>query len=317
MGHRVRSAFYEQTRIKSAIFSKTLPKKSILMVSKMLPGAAILIAMAGLASQAGAQEWIEFETIDQSALPIVRADLNGIRGHRLVLDVGFNDLLLDTMLVDGAGMKLAERGEVQEIDFYGRTERVPVAYVQTLSLGTAEFQLVRTLLIEGEDGTGAGGLRSYGRIGRDILEPLRLTIHYPRHLLYMEASPAEDVPAGSVTFEGVGRFLLVPVVLSGEEGPVEATFVLDPGTSTSLMDKSFAEKNGLAPKRANETVVSAVDVGGFHAESVPVLLGDIRQLPYDGQAVGVIGADVMSSISVTYDFARDLVWLTRLDEDAS
>jgi len=287
------------------------------MLKKSLTRVVTLVWIAFAAVHAQAQEWIPFETIESSALPIVRASVNGIGGHRLVLDVGFNDLLLDTMLVDGAGMKLQEKGEIQEIGFYGKKEQVPVAYVQTLQFGTAKFQLVRTLLIEGEDGTGAGGLRSYGRIGRDILEPLRLTIHYPRHLLFLEPSPADEVPEGGVTFTGAGRFLLVPVRLESAEGVVEAPFVLDPGTSNTLMDKKWAASNGLAEKRANDTVVPRVDIGGFSATDAPVLLGDIRSLPYDGEPVGVIGADVMSSISITYDFARALVWLTRLDPDAS
>ena len=73
--------------------------------------------------------------------------------------------------------------------------------------------MVKTLLVEGEDGTGSGGLRSYGRIGRDILEPLRMTVHYPRKLFFMEPAPQGDIPPGGVFYETVGRFLLVPVRL--------------------------------------------------------------------------------------------------------
>ena len=135
-----------------------------------LPKVVVLLgAMLVSGAELRAQEWVEFELIESSALPIVRAKVNGMGGHRLVVDIGFQDLLLDTMLVDGAGMKLVSRGEVQEIDFYGRKELVAVSYLQTLEIGKAKFELVRTLLIDGEDGTGSGGLRSYGRIGRDIL----------------------------------------------------------------------------------------------------------------------------------------------------
>ena len=266
---------------------------------------------------ATAQEWIPFETIEHSALPIVRASVNGIGGHRLVLDVGFNDLLLDTMLVDGAGMELVNRGELQEIDFYGKEESVPVNYVQSLVLGEAEFQLVRTLLIEGEDGTGMGGLRSYGRIGRDILEPLRITVHYPRQLLYMESSPSDEVPPGGVTFSSAGRFLLVPVSLPSENGTVEGNFIIDPGTSLSLMDREWATSNRVAPKKAPDIRLQGVTVGGFEPEEVSLVLGDMHALPYDGEPVGVFGADVLRQLSVTYDFARDLLWLTLVPKDES
>ncbi len=285
-----------------------LPKVVVLLV-------AMLVVASG--RELRAQEWIKFELIETSALPIVRCKVNGMGGQRLVLDVGFEDLLLDTMLVDGAGMKLVSRGEVQEIDFYGRKETVPVSYVQTLELGKLKFELVRTLLIEGEDGTGSGGLRSYGRIGRDILESLRLTVHYPRQLLFIEPSPENDVPEGGVTFTTEGRFIYVPVRLEKEGGYEDATFVLDPGTSGTAIDRRWAADTKLANKKASQTDIAVVEIGGFRREHVPMLLADMHQLPYDGNPAGVIGSDVLRTISVTYDFARDLVWLTELGDDES
>ena len=287
-----------------------------------LPVAVVLLVglfwlEAGRYAQ-GAQEWIEFETIDQSALPIVRSRLNGMGPHRLVIDVSFKELALDTIIVEGAGMQLVSRGEEEEIDYYGRKEKVPVAYLQTLELGGAKFQLVRTLLIEGEDATGMGGLRSYGRIGRDVLEPLRMTVHYPRRLLLLEPSPSE-VPPGGVTYTSAGRFLLVPVRLEREGAmeEVEVNFVLDAGTSSTVLDRRWAADTGFAEKKASHTVIPKLRVGDFSTEGMPVLLGEMHELPYDGQPVGVIGADLLNRISVSYDFARDLVWLKRVEKDAS
>ena len=120
---------------------------------KLPVAVVLLVGLFGLEAgryAQGSQEWIKFETIDQSALPIVRSRLNGMGPHRLVIDVSFKKLALDTVIVEGSGMKLASRGEKEEIDYYGKKEKVPVAYLQTLELGGAKFQLVRTLLIEGE-----------------------------------------------------------------------------------------------------------------------------------------------------------------------
>jgi hypothetical protein len=285
-----------------------------------LPQAVVLLTLgiATIGTELDAQEWTKFELIETSALPIVRARLNGIGHQRLVLDVGFEDLLLDTLLVDGSGMELISRGEAQEIDFYGKKETVPVSYLQTLEVGDARFELVRTLLIEGEDGTGSGGLRSYGRIGRDILEPLRLTVHYPRQLLLFEPSPASDVPSGGVTYTAEGRFIYVPVKLGKEDGGYEdATFVLDPGTSGTAVDRKWAVDNKLANKKTPQTDIAFIEIGGFRREQVPVLLADMHALPYDGNPAGVIGSDVMRTLSVTYDFARDLVWLAEVGDDES
>jgi len=279
-------------------------------------------APASLLSQSapgGKAQWIRFETIDQSALPIVRAKLNGSGGHRLVIDPSFKDFVLDTLVVDGSGLKLPAQGQA-EIDYYGRKEKVPVVVLDELKVAEIEFSNVRTLLIEGEDGTGSGGLRSYGRIGRDLLEPLRLTVHYPRRLLYLESSPAE-VPEGGATFESSGRFLTVPVFLSragAETGAEEEVrFILDAGTSGTLLDKKWAAEKGFAPKGANGAEIASLRVGAFEAKNLKVVLGTMKDLPYGGSAVGVIGADVLLGLSVTYDFPRDLIWLVPAKKEAS
>jgi hypothetical protein len=289
---------------------------------KLPVAVVLLVGSFGLEAELGAQEWIKFETIDQSALPIVRSRLNGMGPHRLVIDVSFKELALDTLIVEGSGMELLSRGEEEEIEYYGRKETVPVRYLQTLQLGGATFQLVRTLLIDGEDATGMGGLRSYGRIGRDVLETLRLTVHYPQRLLLLEPSPSE-VPPGGVTYTSAGRFLLIPVRLEREgEGvtedvDVEVNLVLDAGTSNTVLDRRWAADAGFAKKKASQTVIPKFSVGAFSTEGLPVLLGEMHELPYDGKPVGVIGADLLNRISVSYDFARDLVWLKRVEKDAS
>lgn len=269
---------------------------------------ALIASAASLAAQDGTSDWVKFETIDQSALPIVRARLNGSGGYRMVLDVGFNDFIIDTMLVAGSGLKLASQGKQATIDFYGKKEKVPIAMLDELRIGDLKFSRVRTLLVEGEDGTGWGGLRSYGRIGRDLLEPLRLTVNYPRRLLYLEPSP-DEVPPGAVSLRSAGRFLLVSAVVSGEGFSEEVPFVLDSGTSGTLIDRKWAADKGLAPEDAPAAELKGLQIGNLRIADVPVHMGVMKALPYEGDAVGVIGADLLLGLSVTYDFARDLIWL--------
>jgi hypothetical protein len=282
-----------------------------------LSASADLYSQTASVGQTGQTEWIHFETIDQSALPIVRVKLNGSGGHRLVIDPSFNDFVLDTLVVDGSGLKLAAQGQA-EIDYYGRKEKVPIAVLDELRVGELAFSMVRTLLVEGEDGTGMGGLRSYGRIGRDLLEPVRLTVHYPRRLLFLESSPPE-VPAGGATFESSGRFLMVPVLLSreGAEEPEQVHFIIDAGTSGTVLDKKWAVEKGFAPKGATGAEIASFRVGSFEAKKLQVALGVMKELPYGGTAVGVIGADLLLGLSVTYDFPRDLIWLVSAKEKAS
>ena len=59
-----------------------------------LPKVVVLLgAMLVSAAELRAQEWVKFELIESSALPIVRGKVNGMGGHRLVVDVGFRDLV--------------------------------------------------------------------------------------------------------------------------------------------------------------------------------------------------------------------------------
>jgi hypothetical protein len=274
---------------------------------------------ASTAAPAVTSEWIDFECIDESALPIVRVALNRSGGHRLVLDVGFNDFVLDTLIVDGTGLKLPGAGEAV-IDYYGKKEKVPVVALDELKIGGLEFRNVRTLLIEDEDETGRGGLRSYGRIGRDLLEPLRLTVHYPRRLLMLEPSPASEVPPGGASLSSSGRFLLVPVTLTWEKGSEEVPFILDAGTSSTLIDRKWAVERGIAEKGAHGVKIPKVRIAGFELESLPVVLGEMKVFPYEtfeGRAVGVLGADVLLGLAVTYDFARDLVWFVTAKQEPS
>ena len=288
-----------------------------------LPRAVGLLAWGlAVSGSAAAQDWIPFETIDQSALPIVRVSLNGISGQRLLLDFGFEDMLLDSLLVDGAGLELGSRNESQTIDFYGQKENVPVRYVQSLVVGRAEFQSVRTLLVDGDDATSVGGIRSYGRTGRAIFEPLRVTIHYPRQLLLLEESPADEVPDGSVSFRTDDRFMLVSIRVLGTGGELatgeEALFIVDPGTSNSVLDKRWADKAKLPTSDSgSHAIAPTIEIGGFQQEEMPFLLGEMRELPYQLDAVGVLGADLLAELSLTYDFARDLVWFTQVEKGPS
>lgn len=286
--------------------------------SAILVLAALVSAISAGSVRARSSEsrdWIAFETIEQSALPIVRVGLNGSGPyHRVVLDVGFKEFILDATIVAGMGIELVGANEFETIDFYGREEKVPVGYLEELAVGDAQFRMVRTLLVEGEDGTGSGGLRSYGRIGRDVLEPLRLTVHYPRHLLYLEASPDEEVPEGGVEYRTEGRFLLVPVTLSREGYAKEASFVLDTSTPMSLLDHKWAVKHGFAGKKESQARIPELGLGAFRAEETPFFLGTMRELAYEGRPVGVLGADLLRTLSVTYDFSRDRLWLVAVDE---
>ncbi|HJS73464.1 MAG TPA: hypothetical protein VJ921_04195, partial [Vicinamibacteria bacterium] len=129
-------------------------------------------------------------------------------------------------------------------------------------------------------------------------------------------SPPE-IPAGGAKFESSGRFLMIPVTLSREGAVEEALFILDAGTSGTVLDKKWATSKGFAPKGASGAEIPSLRVGDFEAKKLPVVLGVMKELPYGQSAVGVIGADLLLGLSVTYDFPRDLIWLVPAKEEAS
>jgi hypothetical protein len=251
--------------------------------------------------------WIPFNVPSDSALPLVKVKLNGREGQPLVIDYSVHEVLLDTLLVVGTGMKLTNQGETAEIEYYGTKEKVEVVYLDSLEVGNVGSRNVRTFLIELGDDIGVrDGLRAYGRVGLEFLEPFRLTVHYPRKLLLLEPSPQGEIPEGSASIERVERAIAVDVLVNEA---VLGRFVMDPSASVMAVDQKWAEKNGLAEKKAQDAVLPSLRVGSFKVENLHVRLREMRKLPYGGEPVGVIGASLLRQLSVTYDFPRSLVWL--------
>lgn len=278
------------------------------------------IVFASLASVpfpalAQTSEWIGFETTDQSALPIIRASLNGSEGHRLVMDVSFLDNVLDNTIVAGSGMELASRNEEKTIDYYGRSESVPVAYLTRLSIGDVLFQTVPVLIVEGDDSTVLGGIRSYGRIGRETIKQLRLTIHYPRRLMLFDASPEDIIPPNGESFDAEKRFIELQVSIATPEGVREIPFVYDAGSSTTVLDRRWAAKTGLSKRSSASATLDSLRVGNVHKKEFRIALGDMRELPYPGDPLGIIGTDLIRELSVTFDFPRSMIWLQPIDDD--
>ena len=284
-----------------------------------LVGISVLLAEAPAAAQSLKTGWIPFEMIAQSALPIVRVSLNKSEAYRLVLDPSFKEIVLDMAIVAGRNMSLLNSENEVEIDYYGKKGEVPVAYLDEIAIGDLSFQKVMTLLVEGDDTTTIGGIRSFGRIGRSILEPLRLTVHYPRQLLLFEEAP-DEVPSGSVPYVMKGRFMSIPAEVTTPHGPREITVVFDPGASGSVIDRKWAIEQGLAEKDQDRAEIPAIRISGLLVEETTVFLGVMKELPYRDkkekfEPLGLIGADVLLGLSVTYDFSRDLLWLVQVEKN--
>ncbi len=95
---------------------------------------------------------------------------------------------------------------------------------------------------------------------------------------------------------------------------VSTTFIVDPSVAICLLDRNWARDQKLAEKDDKVIELESLTVGGFTEARVPVQLVEMRKLPYQGQPVGVLGSSVLRHLSVTYDFARGLIWLRALED---
>jgi hypothetical protein len=277
----------------------------IVIVAMLAVGLASLMVSGGQGS-ASQSKWTPFETAADSLIPIVGARLNRGEAYRLALDINVSEVMLDEFLVDGTGMKLEQQGETTEIEYYGSKEKVPVAYLETLEVGGVARNGIRTLLIRGDDIGARDGMPTYGRIGTNFLEPLRLTIHYPRKLFYLEPSPEGEVPPGGVGFSIEEKYLTVDAEVNGS---LVGRFVIDPAASITMLDEKWARKNGLAEKDAHRVDLASFRLGDFTAQNVAAILENMKKMPYKNRPVGVIGASLLETTAVTFDFPRSLVWL--------
>jgi hypothetical protein len=256
--------------------------------------------------------WTRFESIEQSGIPVVYARLNGSEGYRLALDFSVASVLLDEFLIAGTGMELVNRGEIEEIDYYGAEEKVEVNYLDSLVLGGVEKRGVKALIIKGDDLGSGAGIPIYGRVGRNFLESFRLTVFYPRNLFLLEPSPESDVPPGGARFELNERAFEVDAVVNGVHS---VRFIVDPGASFTMIEKKWAIEHGLATKNSHRLDLASVQVGGFLGEGIPAILEEKKKLPYVGEFAGVIGASLLVELAMTYDFPRNLLWLRRPEGD--
>ncbi len=278
-----------------------------------MQGALVLASLSAVTAEAVQKpQWTKFESIEQSGIPIVLARLNGSEGYRLALDFSVASVLLDEFLIAGTGMELVNRGEIEEIDYYGSEEEVEVKYLDSLILGGIEKRGVKALIIKGDDLGSGAGIPIYGRVGRNFLESLRLTVYYSRNLFLLEPSPEGDVPPGGARFELNERAFEVDAEVNGVHS---VRFIVDPGASFTMLEKKWAIEHGLATKKSHRVDLASIQVGGFLGEEIPAILEEKKKLPYEGEIAGVIGASLLVELAMTYDFPRNLLWLRHPEGD--
>jgi predicted aspartyl protease len=134
------------------------------------------------------------------------------------------------------------------------------------------------------------------------------------------ASQSRTLPVHVVRYATGRTLVLAGVCLSGQ-GPFD--FVVDTGASTTVIDRSVADRVDLGDRSAPFTITAIGScrrsvvvahtarwsVGGVDLAPQPVIVGPLR-IPYLPTVVGLLGSDVLSSFgSVRFDFSAQTLTL--------
>jgi predicted aspartyl protease len=206
--------------------------------------------------------------------------------------------------------------------------------------GTADFYMVKLpgLAIDGIEFSEqtaianpiAGLLKSFeeteigGVLGYDFLSRFTTSIDYERRLLSFFEPDSFVARGGAVAVEAplLHNIFSLPVAIDGK---YRGTFLLDTGANSSVIQGSFAKKNGLTEGRrtveiavrgaggAEEASLCRLDslaIGGVTLRSpVLAIVSGTKGLSALEAVDGVIGNDVLERFTVTLDYKKQQVYL--------
>jgi len=146
-------------------------------------------------------------------------------------------------------------------------------------------------------------------IGTLLLNPVESVARHTRNTPDADGHP---MPECRVPVSVRNGFL---VLAAGQIGGVEARFVVDTGTSPSILNARLARKMGLEvgggtliavgrAVKSGHAVVPELDLGPIHATGLPVNVMDLSQLEKSlgTEIAGLIGMDVLGRASFRLDY---------------
>ncbi|HEX9760698.1 MAG TPA: aspartyl protease family protein [Candidatus Acidoferrales bacterium] len=177
------------------------------------------------------------------------------------------------------------------------------------------------------------GRENDGILGYDFLSRFVVEIRYAESLVILHDPAAFTAPAGArqvpfTLFAGRLPQISARVKMSGRE-PITAPFVLDTGARPAMVfARPFAERTRLRESLAREVPVLGggglgtaasnrvagriewLDFGGFQLKGVPANFPQAQSGFFANQEnAGVIGAEVFSRFTLTFDYRRGKLYL--------
>jgi len=264
------------------------------------------------------------------ALPV---SINGSKPLRLLLDTGASGLLLNTKPAAAIGLDPIATQTVRGIGDEGeRTGDVAVA--ERVKIGDVEFSNCTVVISDKETLTGQDGI-----VGADIFDKFLVTIDIQKMLLQLDPLPAHKTPpkvedwqdseaapqfANFTSFWRVGHDILLStrVVSSRVRDAKPVLFLIDTGSSTSLIDPDYARQFGSVGKedlvqmrgasgkvRSVQSTTQLTFEFGHYRQPVPEMLAIPleKNEPNSPRMTGIFGITTLAEFRVQIDYRDGLI----------
>lgn len=247
---------------------------------------------------------------------------------RLLLDTGASGILLSQATIDRAGLEHLGSTETHGIGDKGsRTGFVSVS--NECHIGPLHY---KACVVEALNGKGRVAGDEDGLIGTDVFSDYLIQLDFQKHLLHLRPQPPrppnpqgydrEKGPAqnGFTPVFRFGHFLMVSTRLNGK---TSGLFLLDTGSSGSLVDSTFAR---LSTKIHNDDYMRMRGISGevkhvFEADKALIEFSVYRQRNIGLNAInlnnspehsevrmdGILGMPVLAMFRLTLDYRNGLV----------
>ncbi len=251
---------------------------------------------------------------------------NGGKPLRLEFDSGASGITISERAAEKAGLKLVGQSEVFGIGEKG-AKVLKGAFADSCKIAPLEYKTCFVHAIEGRNVINQDGL-----IGPDVFARYLVTVDFQRltvHLKPLAERPAKPqgydrtVPEDEKDFTPVFRFghsLMIPTAVNGK---AVGLFLIDTGSSTSLIDSTFALESTKISRNDYMRVkgISGEMTKVFEANKAEIQFATFRQrnlgmivvdLNNSGkrQAVrmsGILGLPVLSMFRLSLDYRNGLV----------
>ena len=251
---------------------------------------------------------------------------NGGKPLRLVFDTGASGLVISERAAEKAGLKLAGQTEAYGVGEKG-AKVVRGAFADTCKVGPIEYKTCFVQAVEGRNVVEQDGL-----IGADFFARYLVTIDFQKLSVHLKPLPermpspqgydrivSDDEKAFTPVFR-FGHSLMIPTAVNGK---AIGLFLIDTGSSTSIIDSTFALES--TKISANEYMhvkgVSGESKHVFEADKAEIQFATFRQRNLGMTVVdlnnsgkretvrmsGILGLPVLSMFRLSLDYRNGLV----------